>query len=99
MSESGRSASSADPAGGGTRMPTTRPGELEIRVGWLLSAVAITLFPIIIASILFGAMGATFGWLASTKRHPDGRRVMLVGIAATIIGTTLGVLWRVFVKG
>jgi hypothetical protein len=82
-----------------TRTPTTKPGELEVRVGWLLSAIAVTLFPIIIASVIFGAMGATFGWLASTKQHPDGRRVTVVGIAATVVGTTLGVLWRVFVKG
>jgi hypothetical protein len=78
---------------------TTTPGELEVRVGWLLSAVAVTLFPIILASLIFGAMGATFGWLASTKRHPDGRRVLLVGIAATVVGTTLGVLWSIHVKG
>lgn len=74
------------------------PGELETRAGWLLAAVALALFPIIAAPVVFGLMGATFGWLASTKRHPQGRRVMLAGLASAGIGLVLGLLWAVLVK-
>lgn len=74
------------------------PGEVETRAGWLLSALALALFPIIPASLVFGLMATTFGWLATTKQHPQGNRVLAAGAAATVLGLILGLLWAVHVK-
>jgi Na+/H+-dicarboxylate symporter len=74
------------------------PGELEVRAGWLLAALGLALFPIIPATLICGLMSTTFGWLASTKRHPQGRRVLAVGAAATVLGLALGLLWALVIK-
>jgi preprotein translocase subunit SecY len=74
------------------------PGELEVRAGWLLAALGLALFPIIAASLVFGLMSTTFGWLATTKRHPQGRQVLVAGAAATVLGLVLGLLWHFIVK-
>lgn len=86
------------PAGKATPVSSLPPGELEIRAGWLFSAIAVALFPVIPATIVFGLMGATLGWLAGTKRHPQGRRVLRVGLLATAVGLALGLLWHFAVK-
>lgn len=82
-------------AGSASSLP---PGELEVRAAWLLSAIAVALFPVIPATIVSGLMGATFGWLAGLKRHPQGGRLLRVGLGATAVGLVLGLLWHFVVK-